>query len=236
MDFLDLYCNPLIGHNINRYLSIRDQTVLASTCKDARSFLEDFVHPMCKILDLDDVAKQLPVTHLERYANRLIPHAHTIRPCYDEFVPPPSIQTAPRLRDYTIAIPLVLNTDERRIDDTTSYAWIAVRNFLRSLSETPNAVTSVRIVPGIIKMVSGDSEFAIEDYTEGSHLRVYRWFQFPVMLYDISMKNTQLKHFHGPSHLMALGLRSRMEKLATHTDWSGQEQGAIFKLLALFAL
>jgi hypothetical protein len=236
MNFLDVYCIPLVGYTINRYLSIRDQNVLGSTCKDAQSFLKEFVHPMCKTLNLDDIAKQVPETHLERYVNQLISHAHTIRPCYDAFVAPPFIHTAPHLRNYTIAIPLVLNTDERRIDDTTTYAWITVRNFLRSLSETPNAVTSVRIVPGCIKLLSADSGFTIEDYTEGSHLRVYRWFQFPVMLYDISLKNTQLTQFHGPSHLMALGLRERMEKCVTRTDWSGQEQGAIFKLLALFAL
>lgn len=243
MEFLDLYCVPLLGNNINTFLKVEDQAELAATCRDARHFQIDFVYPMCKTLDLQALYDQSRTPRwVQRHLENTDPHVRVLKPCYDYTFMPPTINTLPNLREITIAVPLILDATHQSIHPTTMIAWAELNRFMRSLTTHPNKLETLRIVPGIVQMVRTNPEtreildsYTVPDREEGSHLRLYRVFELPVALYGFNPEHLTCKNIHAPASLMALSLRTELRKKKAYTDWSGHTQGHISILFDLFA-
>lgn len=243
MDFLDTYCIPLVGYTINSFLKIEDQFVLAATCKDAQTFRTDFVFPMCKTLDLQALSERTRTRRwATRYLDNVVGHVRVLKPCFDYTYMPPTIDRMPNLREITIAIPLILDANQQRIHPITQMAWAEVNRFLRSLTVHPNKLETLRIIPGVLKLVRAEpetnailDEHLVHDIEEGSHLRLYRVFELPIQLYGLNAEQLQGKRIHAPSQVMALSLRHAMKNCKGYTDWSGQTQGHATILFDLFA-
>jgi len=243
MQFLDIYCVPLLGYNISTFLNIEDQAELSATCKDARTFQTDFVYPMCKTLDLQSVSDRARTRRwVMRHLTSVSPHIHTLTPCYETSYVPLSIDTVPRLRHATLAVPLVLDVTQQTIHPSTLIAWSNLNRFIRSITIHPNNLESLRIVPGIVKLVRTNPEtggildsYTVPDMEEGSHLRLCRVFELPIVLYGFNGDLLKGKTVHIPSQMMALSLRSELQKNKAYTDWSGHTQGYTSMLFDLFA-
>lgn len=239
MDFLDLYCQPLIGYTIGSYLSVEDDARMDATCTDIRAFHREYAYPMFRILNLDEL---LDACSTERWATgylrKMSPYLYQITSRKNELgFRIPSIHRLPELRHLTLAIPLILDVTFNRIHPNTHHVWSNFNMFLGSLGRYPNKLETLTIVPGVIKMVRTDpitneyiDEHNIEDYHEGSHLAIYRRFGMPVMLtFFISSAETAsnftLQCLHAPSYLMALATKKAIQDHCIYSDWNRIDEG-----------
>jgi hypothetical protein len=228
---------------INRFLGIEDQFSIENTCKDTQQFQMDFVYPMTKTLDVQTLSDRTRTRRwVTRYLEKVQQHVRVLEPCYNHAYVPPTIEHLPNLREVTVAVPLILDATRQSVHPTTQIAWGELNRFLRSLTIHPNQLETLRIVPGIIKMVRTDldtnailDQHIVDDIEEGSHLRLYRVFDLPIVLYGLNAENLQGKTIHAPSSLMALSLRHAMKNCKGYTDWSGHTQGHASILFDLFA-
>lgn len=235
MDFLDLYCQPLIGYTISSYLTIEDDMRFDATCSDVRAFNRAYSYPMFRSLDLDCLVEQ---TDNERYAThylrKLSPYVHEITSRKNELgFRIPSIHRLPHLRHLTLAVPLILDVTMGRIHPNTHHIWSNINLFLGSLTRHPNQLKSVMIVPGVIKLVRTEpdtqgyiDEHNIEDYCEGSHLAIYRRFGMPVTLsFFVTPGHFGLDQVHAPSYLMSLATKKSIQDHCAYLDWNRVHEG-----------
>lgn len=249
MDFLnDLYLSPLIGYTIDSFLGVEDETRFDATNKEVRAFKREWVYPMYRDLDFDELVGSCENTEwAASYLQKMNGYFETIE-CRrnDRGFKLPSARKFTKLRKLTFAVPLILDVTRQSIHIDTYRIWGSVDRFLQSICVFPNKLESVRIVPGIIKLVRTDpdtgdyvSEHILNDRSEGTHMRYYRRFGAPVLLMFAMPSAVPIqfhaKDIHLPSWLMSFKTRIQIQKHATYTDWDQTSEGTASAFLDLFA-
>jgi hypothetical protein len=242
MDFLDLYCQPLLGYTIDSYLGVEDESRFDATSKEVRAFKREWVYQMYRVMDIDTLVENCEnIEWAKLYLRKMNPYLTRVecRCNFHEFQVP-TIRNLSNLRELTFAVPLVLDVSIGSIHPNTYQIWGSVDRFLQSLATRPNKLEHVSIVPGILKLVRTDpttqhylDEKIVYDTTEGTHLRYYRRFGLPVMLmFAIPKQNHfRLKSFKCPSWVLPLSTREKTKNI----DWGTQEEGVGSMFLDLFS-
>jgi hypothetical protein len=242
MDFLDVYCQPLIGYTIDSYLGVEDEIRFDATSKEVRAFKREWVYPTCRNMDIDLLTEECEnLEWAKAYLRKMNPYLESVycgQNIYDFQLP--TIRSMPNLRSITFAVPLIMDVTLGCIHPNTYRIWASVDRCMQSIANTPNKIEHVNIVPGVMKLVhsdpiSGDyiDEKVVQDCTEGTHLRYYRRFGLPIMLmFSIPKDNHfHVKSFRCPSWVIALAMREKM----LNTNWNTQEEGVGSMFLDLFS-
>lgn len=235
--FLDVYTVPDIGNNIHSFLTFTDESNLDKVNKEVYTFNREYVYPMCKTVDLDTFHSQPNFLNYLKKITYYIEHLTCKHNSSRTGIP--TIRYMPSLKEITYAVPLVIDSTQRRIHPATHRLWGLVNNFLQSLYTHKNFVKKVNIVPGCVILVRCDpitdeflEEHIINDTTEGSHLELYRWYGMPVVLNVVRPTvlyfGTELESVHCPFLLASYN----MEKIHC-TDWNKQETGIASVILDL---
>ena len=236
--FLDLYLNPLQGKLIHSFLSVCDDQALDSTCKEIREFNRNHIYPL--YTEMDTANSNLAfIRKVSSYVKTLIVR-DTRRPLFLNYMP--------ALEDITFVVPLVVDVTFRRIYEDTHSTWRDIAGFLQLLAVTPNNVHTVRIVPGNIKLLridvpTGDilEERIVQDSTEGSHLQLYRFYQFPpfISFFIPAIQSCKgmfkVETLHYPSQLATRSGKNTLHNIITnYTTWDINTTGLASMFFDLF--
>ena len=242
MDFLDVYCQPLIGYTIDGFLGVEDEIRFDATNKEVRAFKREWVYPMYREIDLDALTEECEnLEWAKLYLQKMNPYVEKVECRHNVYdFQLPTVRKMVKLRKITFAVPLILDVTFGSIHPNTYRIWATVDRFMQSLATTPNKVERVTIVPGVIKLVRTNmqtreytDEKVIYDCAEGTHLRYYRRFGLPVVLMFSIPKESHfhVKSFKCPSWVMSIGTREKIQ----HTNWDTQEEGVGSMFLDLFS-
>jgi hypothetical protein len=234
--FSRVYGIPFVGARLHSFLTSEDDAGVDCASKTVYDIHRSDIYPQRPTLDLDTLGPS-PLPYLKKVS----PFVRTI---ISETNPGrivlPTVRMLPSLETLTYAVPLLLDTTLRRIHPSALVLWSKLNAFLQSLYTTEHRVQSVRILPGPIILMRTDletgdvlEEHVLDDFTEGSHLAVYRKYGMPVVL-TASRPRTPffgetLQELHLPTDLMSYG----MQKCVQHTSWSVQSTGIASVLLDL---
>lgn len=236
--FLDIYLNPLQGKTIHKFLSVKDEQALDSTCKEVRAFNRKHVYPSYSEIDTANFNSAF-IRKINSHIKTLIVR-DTRRSLFLNYMPV--------LEEITFVVPLVVDVTFRRIYEDTHVVWRDIAGFLQLLTVTPNKVHTVRIVPGDIKLIridvpTGDTleEHTVQDSTEGSHLQLYRFYQFPpfISFFIPAIQSCKgmfkVNTFHYPSQLATRSGKNTLHNIiSNYTTWDNNRTGLASMFYDLF--
>lgn len=242
MDFLDVYCQPLIGYTIDSFLGVEDEIRFDATNKEVRAFKREWVYPMYRTMDIDVLVETCEnIEWAKLYLRKMNPYLTKVEcPHNLHDFQLPTIRNMSKLREITFAVPLIIDVNMGIIHMHTYQIWSSIDRFLQSIAVTPNSVEIVNIVPGVMKLIrtdveSGDTlhEKIIYDTSEGTHLRYYRRFGLPVVLMFTLPKDNCFgaKVFKCPSCVISYATRQKTRSI----DWGTQDEGVGSLFLDLFS-
>ena len=236
MSFESVYFIPNVGNLIGSFLCIEDELRLDSTSKSIRQFHREWVYPMYRLLNVDDIYAEASSSRAAcKYLTKMSPYAETVE-CFrnQHGAKLPGLRCLPKLRDITFAIPLIIDTTLRRIHPNTQELWASVNMFINSVVTQEHTLEKINIIPGVIIVVRSDpgsneylEEHILEDMTEGSHLQIFRRYQFPVTLHiPRTVREVDIT--------IPLQIASLATKNKNFTSWSVHETGIASALLDLY--
>jgi hypothetical protein len=236
--FEDVYTVPNLAYEISSYLNVDDEMALDRVSKAIHDTNREWVYGMYRNVNIDHMIDEASsVEAAMTYLKKIGPYIRTM--AFDgnrREVSMLPVKFFPKLEELEFAVPLILDASHRQIDVSTHRIWGSMRTFLSSLTKTPNNVQRIRIVPGIIKIVETpftgppirSSECFVDDRSPESHLRMYRWFRMPTVLWPHVWEIPILKEFHAPLYLLSYGSRMMIqESKIIVTDWPDRDKSGI---------
>ncbi len=244
--FEEIYQIPGLGHNINRFLTVKDDTRLDTTNKVIRKIHRDSVYPLYTHYDVDELYESIESEKgVKEYLRKVSSYAKTIQIRKNKAsVKIASIRTLPNLEEMTFAVPMILDTSLAMIHPHTSRIWAELAMFVQSLQEYPNKLKKLHIVPGIIRIVQVNmndfdeylQDEILEDNKEGSHLAIMRRFGFPVLFSNFFPKHQGycvLEELKVPYRLLSLAAKNTLDSDIKLIDWDFLSRGIFSGILDL---
>jgi hypothetical protein len=79
MDFLDVYCQPLIGYTIDGFLGVEDEIRFDATNKEVRAFKREWVYPMYREIDIDALTEECEnLEWVKLYLQKMNPYVEKV--------------------------------------------------------------------------------------------------------------------------------------------------------------
>lgn len=244
--FEDVYTIPNLAYEISSYLNVDDELNLDQVSKTIHATNREWVYGMYRDINVDEMIEQSSsIEAALKYLKKISPYIETLTfngNVHEVKLPP--VDKLPNLRSIEFAVPLVVDVSWRSISPSTHILWKGVRDFITSLTKTPNKVERIRIVPGVVKFIQTPheqpdnrvEESVLDDRSPESHLRMYRHLQMPIVLWPDWSKLPNLKEFHAPLELIAYAPSKELDQMKNlrYTDWQRGTAGVLYMASQLF--